>query len=442
MTAQADVDYGIAAVALEAATGLADGAIVEGNTVRWEAQKVVGMRDGAAVLGHGDVGVVLYDGSVGIALALAAAAVAAERMDPAAVERSTGRRWRAVAVGAARTALEEAGQREGPCGLFDGGTGIALAALRTGLLLEDRALTGQALAAAHRAGEAVAAAVDAGADAEPDLISGLAGDVLGLLEVDRLVADTAHRGVAQSAARLLADRALPQVWGSAWPTDASDPGGPPLLGLGHGAAGIALALAEVAALTDDDALRRAAREGLEYERGWYDPEAMNWPDLREADPDPDADGAPAASLRGWCHGAFGIGLSRLRVAALTGESLARAEAAAALQAARDEVIASGSALQRGGAADVTPCHGLAGAVELFLVAADAFGVTAHGRAARRAAGLVVSVREAAGRWPCGLPGAGEVPGLMIGISGVVLTLLRASGAIRTATPLLPGPSGW
>jgi lantibiotic biosynthesis protein len=442
MTVRADVDDRIAAVALEAAEGLAGAAIIDRNTVRWESQIVADVRDGAAVLGHGDVGVVLYDGSAGIALTLAAAAVAAERTGLATAARAAGQRWRAVAAGAARTAVEKIELRAGSRGLFDGGTGIALAALRTGLLLGDDVLTGQALAAAHRADKALAEAVGAGAVAEPDLISGMAGDILGLLEIDQLAGEDAHRGVAQAAAHLLADRALLQTWGSAWPTGASGPAGPPLLGLGHGAAGIALALAEVAVLTDDDALRRAAREGLEYERGWYDPEAMNWPDLREADSGADPDRAPAASLRGWCHGAFGIGLSRLRIAALTGEPLARAEAAAALQVARDQVVASGAALQHGGAVDVTPCHGLAGAVELFLVAADALGLPAHRRAARRAAALVVSVRDAAGRWPCGLPGAGEVPGLMTGIAGAVLTLLRASGAIQTATPLLPGPSGW
>jgi len=45
-------------------------------------------------------------------------------------------------------------------------------------------------------------------------------------------------------------------------------------------------------------------------------------------------------------------------------------------------------------------------------------------------------------WPCGLPGAGEVPALMIGTAGIALTLLRAAEAVDVPTPLLPGPSGW
>jgi lantibiotic modifying enzyme len=396
---------------------------------------VTGISDDAPVLGHGDVGGLLYDGSAGIALGLAAAARAADE----AGRQVDTQHWRAVAAGAARTALDGIGAGTPPRGLFDGGTGVAVAAYRVGLLQSDHVLLAQAASAARRCAEELSAAVrHPAADLEPDLISGVAGDILGLLEVDRLTSSSSFLPTAREAARFLAGAGVPQTWGSAWWTGAARAGGPPLLGLGHGAAGIVLALVEVGELTGDDQLRRAAREGLEYERSWYDPDAVNWPDLRQPDPDSGLGG----SLRGWCHGALGIGLSRLRISTLTGDLAARAEASAALQAARDEVVAAGSALRQGHPQDATPCHGLAGAVEVFLIAERAFDEPAHARAGRRAAELLVATHDAAGRWPSGLPGAGEVPGLMTGVTGVVLTLLRASGAVQLPTPLLPGPSGW
>jgi lantibiotic modifying enzyme len=420
--------------ALDAADTLAGSALVDGDEVRWVAEVVTGLRDGVAILGHGDVGTTLYDGSAGIALALAAAARSAQGGRPDAAPRLA-----AIAAPAARTALAGIGTRTAPRGLFDGGTGVALAALRVGLLLSDADLVDRAAAAARdAAGDLVADVRRPGADPEPDLIGGVAGDVLGLLQVGRIVGDPGFLVAAREAAGFLAEAAVPQTWGGAWRTGAARADGPPLLGFSHGAAGIALALEEVAQQVDDARLRQAAREGIEYERGWYDPDAVNWPDLRQEGVDDNAAGA----LRAWCHGALGIGIARMRTAVLTGEPLALAEASGALQAARDEVVAAGSALHAGQARDVTPCHGLAGAVEVFLVAARAFDEPAHARAASRAATLLVAMREAAGTWPCGLPGAGEVPGLMTGVAGVVLTLLRATNAGTLATPLLPGPSGW
>ena len=237
----------------------------------------------------------------------------------------------------------------------------------------------------------------------------------------------------------MAALAVPQVWGAAWPTEAAVPGGPPLLGLGHGAAGIALALAEAFAVTGDANARTACAEGLEFERGWFDHDRVAWPDLRAFN----EAGEPSGWMAAWCHGGVGIGLSRLRLFALTDERRTLAEASAALQAGRDVVVHAGTSLRDGRTSDCTGCHGLGGVVELLLVAAKALSVPDHERASRRVAALMLEQRDATDAgWPCGLPGAGEVPALMIGTAGIALTLLRAAGAVDVPTPLLPGPSGW
>ena len=87
----------------------------------------------------------------------------------------------------------------------------------------------------------------------------------------------------------------------------------PLAGFAHGAAGIAWALLELAAVTGEERFRVAARQAIDYERSLYSPEAENWPDLRQleisgADTEPDSD----RFMTAWCHGAVGIGLARLR----------------------------------------------------------------------------------------------------------------------------------
>ena len=371
----------------------------------WMAEVVVGVEDDRAVVGTGDVGPSLYDGTAGIALVLAAA----------------GRRD--VAAAATRHALAAGEQllAEGRLGLFDGAAGIALTAVRTGELLDD-----DELVAAGRGLSDEVAARPPGAD--HDLIGGAAGTTLALLELDRVPA-------AARLARHLVVVAQPQAWGVAWPSST----GVPMLGLGHGAAGVALALAEVGTRTGDDRLLSAAAAGVAYERGWFDAATTSWPDLRAGEREP-------GRMAAWCHGALGIGLSRLRLHALTTDPLATgplvAEVSAALQGARDVVVTAGTALREGVPTDCSACHGLTGAVELLLLAGRALGVDDHVRAARRVAGLLLEQRRQAGRWPCGLVGAGEVPGLMTGTAGIALTLLRVAGAVELPSPLLPGTARW
>jgi len=358
-----------------------------GPGLTWHAEIMVGTE-----LAHGEVGTALYDGTAGIAVGLAAVPGLAT-----------------AARGAALHALAGADEllETGRVGFFDGAAGIAWSAVTTGRALNDAALVAR--------GEALAARITA-LPAELDLISGAAGTLLGLLALGRTLPAAGH----------LIAAARPQTWGAAW-------GDPPLLGLGHGAAGIALALAEYAHLTGDERAAACAAQGLEYERGLYDPDRVAWPDLRE-----DQVGWMAA----WCHGAIGIGISRVRIAHLTRDPRAIAEASAALQAARDLVVAAGTALRDGATSDCTACHGLGGVVEFLLLAERGLGVPDHGRAAQRVAQLMLEQRERVGRWPCGLPDAGEIPGLMTGLSGIALTLLRAARATTIPTPLLPGPSGW
>ncbi len=420
MTAAIEDAADLAAAARHIVGCLEATAVLSEAGATWRAEVVIGVDDGAPVLGYGDIGCTLYDGTAGVALALAAAG---------SVE---------IAGGAVRHALAGAETlvSQDRLGLFDGATGIAVAAMQVGCAAGDEVLLERAAALARRIGRCLDVAVSGLPGAvDCDLIGGLSGTVLGLLSLADRVGDDELLASLTLAGHRLADAAEPQLWGSAWPSGSA---GPPLLGLAHGAAGIVLALGELAALTGDGRLASAAWEGQEYERGWYDADRVDWPDLREIEAGAD----PSNWMTAWCHGALGIGLSRLRMHALVGDSLSRAEVSAALQAARDCTVRVGTSLRNGTVSDCSACHGLAGVVELLLIAAHALEVEEHARAARRVAGLMLQLRRSAQVWPCGLPGAGEGPGLMTGTAGIALTLLRAAGATDVPTPLLPGPARW
>src|SRR4051812_1197913 len=316
----AGVDRLLSDAALQIAGELAGAAVPAPDGLTWEAEIVVGISGDRPVLGRGDVGATLYDGTAGIALALAAAAVV-ETGEREAFSEAAGSD---AARGAALHAL--AGGRElledGRLGLFDGATCVALAAVTAGRLLGDAGLIerGAALADAV-APRAAAAADDASSRPALDLISGLAGVALGLQSIGAELGQTAAPSL-QSIARRLRAEAVAQTWGSAWPSADGGDAAPPLLGLGHGAAGIALALAEIGAASADADAERASADGFEYERGWFDAVRGAWPDLRVG---VDGDGH-SGWMTAWCHGALGIGLSRLRLASLTGSFAARAEA--------------------------------------------------------------------------------------------------------------------
>ena len=117
------------------------------------------------------MGVSLYDGTAGIAIALAACASVAPPPD--------AERLAETARSALYNALAEADEllASGRLGLFDGATGIAWAAAITARTLGDAALRDRASALAL----AVVDRAGAGANgAGPDLIAGLAGTLLGL----------------------------------------------------------------------------------------------------------------------------------------------------------------------------------------------------------------------------------------------------------------------
>ena len=106
----------------------------------------------------------------------------------------------------------------------------------------------------------------------------------------------------------------------------------PLAGFSHGAAGMAWALLELAALTRKERFRTTALAAIAYERSLFSPEKGNWPDQHKLEATDRArnDGRPKF-MTAWCHGAPGIGLARLGSLQYLDNAKVQAEIDAALK---------------------------------------------------------------------------------------------------------------
>lgn len=406
-------------VAWSIGTLLCRDAVWDGGRCNWLGDSMEA-HAGEWKVAHKSFGPELYSGTSGIALFLARL----HGVCPDGVIAQTAR-------GAFRQALSRAGEiPEGQRhALYSGWIGIALALLDAARLLDEPSLEREALRLVDE---------QLGHELDPmslDVISGAAGAVLGLHAIDRRLGDDRYLGEARRLGRHLLANARRGGEGWSWTTL------PPLgaeqkdlTGYSHGAAGIALALLELFVRTRDDRFLEGALGGFAYERRHFSAEQQNWPDFRSfASPNPQQPGYSLA----WCHGAPGIGLSRLRAFALTREETFLREAEAAL-------AGTYRPLSMASPADgYSLCHGLGGNAELFLVAADLLGDERY-RAVAEAVGDrgIQSVHLQRNPWPCGVVSGGETPNLMLGTAGIGYFYLRLHDSRAVPSVLLAEDGGY
>ncbi len=377
---------------------------------------------------HRAYGGELYGGTSGIALFLARLhAVTGERM------------FKRTALGAIRHALEHGAKEIVPTariGAYSGCTGLADAALQIAVLLEDESLRAPALALLEEA-----ASGETGRNF--DLLAGSAGAIPLLLR-----AHAGHEGQPgpaslQEAAVRLGDDLLAAAaraddrwsWGEFGMPGAKQKDN--LLGFSHGAGGIGWALLELHQATGEARFREAGEGAFRHERHWFDPEHGNWPDLR----DPEVSGAAAASdvpafMTAWCHGAAGLGLSRLRAWELSGDEECRREAEVAVDTTLEN-LRGGTEMSQ---TNDSLCHGRGGNCETLI-----YGSQVLGRPEWLQRAEEIGLREietcAAQRlpWPCGTYGSVEVPGLLLGLAGIGYFYLRLADPAGTPSVLIPLP---
>ncbi|RKH66141.1 type 2 lanthipeptide synthetase LanM family protein [Corallococcus aberystwythensis] len=247
------------------------------------------------------------------------------------------------------------------------------------------------------------------ADKALDVCSGVAGCALVLLRLHQQTGSAeALRLARRCGERMLQTAGDSPRGGRAWVVPAAQC---ELSGMSHGTAGFVWSLLELATVTGDERYREAARQGLVFERTLFVPEAGNWRDLRtskEGEPL-----VPGAFLTAWCNGASGMALARL----LSSRHLEDGQFASEIS------VGLGTVLREGFGGSHCLCHGDVGNLEVLHLAGEVLGDAAWKQAAlSRAARVLAQGRD--GKWRCGLPKYNEAPGLMLGLSGIGLGLLR------------------
>jgi type 2 lantibiotic biosynthesis protein LanM len=264
-----------------------------------------------------------------------------------------------------------------------------------------------------------------------DVVGGVAGCILSLRDLYRAVPSERIRSVLVACGERLIARAQPApgpsgdgtVAALGWPAPIPTAG--PLVGLSHGAAGIAWALLELAALTGELRFQQAALAGIAYERSVFSPAADNWPDLRKLDilgSDAADDHVHFPTL--WCHGAPGIGLARLLTLPHLDDEAVRAEIDAALRAT----------LRQGFGGNHSLCHGDLGNLETVLQAAQRLDDRFWRAEVDRLAAMILDSIDQNG-WRYGVPLNVETPGLMTGLAGIGYGLLRLADPDRVPSVL-------
>jgi type 2 lantibiotic biosynthesis protein LanM len=118
-------------------------------------------------------------------------------------------------------------------------------------------------------------------------------------------------------------------------------------GFSHGTSGIALALFRLAHLNNNEIFHEFAIKALNYDRSLFDPVLKGWIELRNSKKKEDS--------TSWCHGASGIGLSRLLISNYYKDDVIKVELEIALQ----------KMIENGFSGNQCICHGSMGNIEIF-----------------------------------------------------------------------------
>jgi lantibiotic modifying enzyme len=284
-------------------------------------------------------------------------------------------------------------------GFYDGATGIAWAAIAGGRIAGSAEVEDAGRNAGVRAAGAAHAA--AGTNGGPGLWNGDAGLLIGLLGLSTILSEPAFVECAHAPAKRLAESIT--LWTSA--------PGRAAVGLANGASGAGLALAAWAARSMDEPSSKAAVEAFGLERpwqsqesGWFGASAHEWAE-------------PLQVARSVCSGAAGIGIARIAGYLVIRRLDLLAEAAAAIDAVRR--VPPGP-----DGPDASICHGAAGEIELCLSAWSALAEPVHIEAARRLGAMMIETAHIRGQYASGLGDIGPAPGVLLGLAGTGLTLLR------------------
>jgi type 2 lantibiotic biosynthesis protein LanM len=366
------------------------------DTVNW-----VGVLSNPYRQEFGSLHVDLSSGLAGVALFLGWAGAVLEHAPATVLARSALRTLRA------RLEKRDATDRVGG---FAGLGGVIYALASLGSLWRDPELLADAGQVARRIDDLLPA------DRFHDVYLGSAGAVLGTLALHDLTGDSALLEIARRCGERLVAHARPAGPGVGWIL----PGRiEPLTGYSHGAAGVAHALARLAAATGDPRFGDLSRAALAFERASFVEEEGNWRDMGRTNPE-----APNRCNVAWCYGAPGIGLARLAMLKAGGD-----------EQMEDEVrTAVATTTAHGFGFNHSLCHGDLGNLELLIAARSHRAELVPADAIARGAATILDDLEERG-FVSGLVDPIDNPGFMTGVAGTGYQLLRLLDPSRVPSVL-------
>jgi type 2 lantibiotic biosynthesis protein LanM len=381
-------------IAIAIGSRLLDVARNSGPSVSWLSLNDLHVTSQHRVFSIQEASLNLYDGLPGIALFLAYLG------SLTSIEEMT-----TCARGAART-IDIRLAHEYPtmgCGAFDGLCGIAYTYSHLGALWKDEQLLNRAKTIVSDVKSRISE------DTCFDVISGSAGAILALLVCHRIFPASGALNVALEFGRHLIQSNL----------QGSQRASAKLIsryrrGMSHGLAGMAYALVELGVASGQTEFLNHGLLVTEAER-------LLFRDGRFTDEcDPRLDDQAT-----WCHGSAGIALARLGILRRYNSP----EIASDVRQALEDLASKPTPKTHG------LCHGTLGIVETLVLAKD---VLREERWEARSKSLAEESRRdvAANGCRTDRPGAVEVPGLMTGLAGIGLGMLRLCSVDATPNVLL------
>jgi hypothetical protein len=281
-----------------------------------------------------------------------------------------------------------------------------------------------------------------------DLINGNSGTLLGLLH---LHAATGEKWILESIdcfIRRLVDRANHGPAGLYWDRSPQQING--LCGFSHGAAGIGFVFLELGHYFQNEAFYTIARQAFLYEGYFFNQakEYNNWPDLRRGIYTDDdyrehqkvfLEGdlnffTTGSDMNAWCHGAAGIGLSRVRAFQLLKNPVYKNE----VQIAVDKTILTDIKSPKPNPLFIL-CHGSGGNADLFIYAYQILRDKKYLSMAEKIAVNALAYHEKHNHYLAGYsaPGTMEDRSLFMGNAGIGYFLLRAAAPLHVSSILAP-----
>lgn len=306
---------------------------------------------------------------------------------------------------------------------YSGSCGIAFAMIRIGELLQRERLVERGLAL-------MLALRDVPIDKKNiDVIGGSAGAIPALLLLAKKYSEASLLDLACAHGQHLLGLAEQDAMGASW-TTISSPVKANLTGFAHGTAGIASALLALYQATNDQSYLLQAEVALQYEKQWFHESESNWEDLRQTGQ------TNQSCSMGWCHGAPGIGLSRLRLLQLQPLLSDPSTISQDLEAALASTSQSLMKPWTPGVNNYSLCHGAGGNAELMILAGQYLHRPELSAIAEKVGqeGYDFYVKQGL-PWPCGNSGAGESPNLMLGMAGIGHFYLRLYDPQQVASVL-------